>query len=37
MQKGLSGGFFKKEIEELMGVSFNKNKELKDILTKAQE
>ena len=36
MQKGLSGGLFKNEIDELLGVSFNKYKEIKDILTKAQ-
>lgn len=32
MQKGLRGGFFQKEIEELMGISFNKNAELKSII-----
>jgi exosome complex component RRP42 len=37
MQKGMSGGLFKNEIEELLGVSFNKHRELKDILTKAQK
>lgn len=36
MQKGKSGGLFKKEIEELLDASFNKYGELKDILTKAQ-
>ena len=36
MQKGKSGGLFKNEIEEMLGVSFNKHKELKDILEKAQ-
>lgn len=36
MQKGMSGGLFKKDIEELLGVSFNKYGELKDILTKSQ-
>ncbi len=36
MQKGKSGGLFKNEVDELLGVSFNKYKELKDILTKAQ-
>jgi exosome complex component RRP42 len=36
MQKGKSGGIFKNEIEEMLGVSFNKHEELKDILTKAQ-
>jgi exosome complex component RRP42 len=36
MQKGKSGGLFKNEIDELLGVSFNKYKEIKDILTKAQ-
>ena len=36
MQKGKSGGLFKNEIDELLGVSFNKYEEIKDILTKAQ-
>jgi exosome complex component RRP42 len=36
MQKGLRGGIFKAEIEQMLDVSFNKHKELKDILTKAQ-
>jgi exosome complex component RRP42 len=36
MQKGKSGGIFKNEIEQMLGVSFNKHEELKDILTKAQ-
>lgn len=35
MQKGMSGAFTKKEIDELVTVAFNKNKELKDILVKA--
>ena len=33
----MSGGLFKSEIEELLDVSFNKHKELKDILTKSQK
>ena len=36
MQKGKSGGFFKNEIGELLDVSFNKHRELKDMLTRAQ-
>jgi exosome complex component RRP42 len=36
MQKGKSGGLFKNEIDQMLGVSFNKYKEIKDILTKAQ-
>jgi exosome complex component RRP42 len=35
MQKGGSGGFFANEVEELTDISFNKHKELKDILKKA--
>ena len=37
MQKGLSGGFFTNEVEELVGISFNKHKELKNILEKHQK
>ncbi len=37
MQKGLSGGFFVNEIEELIDVAFNKHKELKDIIEKGQK
>lgn len=37
MQKGKSGGLFKGEIEQLLEVSFNKHKELKDILTRSQK
>ncbi len=36
MQKGKRGGLFKNEIEEMLGASFNKHKELKDILERAQ-
>jgi len=36
MQKGLSGGFFLEEVENLMDISFNKHKELKSILEKEQ-
>lgn len=37
MQKGLSGGFFVNEVEELMDVAFNKHNELKGIINKSQE
>ncbi len=37
MQKGLSGGFFLNEIEELIDVAFNKHDELKDIMLKGQK
>jgi len=37
MQKGLGGGFFANEIDELVGASFNKHDELKNILKKAQK
>ncbi|MGI0100808.1 MAG: exosome complex protein Rrp42 [Candidatus Micrarchaeaceae archaeon] len=37
MQKGLSGGFFKNELDELIDISFNKHKELKDIIKKSQK
>jgi exosome complex component RRP42 len=37
MQKGLSGGFFVEEVEELMDISFNKHKELKGIIEKSQK
>ena len=32
MQKGLSGSFYVKEIEELVGVAFNKHEELKSLI-----
>jgi exosome complex component RRP42 len=37
MQKGLSGGFFKGEVEELVDTAFIKNKELRDILKRKAE
>jgi exosome complex component RRP42 len=37
MQKGMSGGFSAKEIEELIEVAFNNHKEQKDIIKKSQK
>jgi len=37
MQKGLSGGFSADEVEELVGVAFNKHKEQKHVIEKAQK
>jgi len=37
MQKGLGGGFYKNEVEELIDVAFNKHEELKGIMKKAQK
>jgi exosome complex component RRP42 len=37
VQKGLGGGFFLNEIEELLDISFNKHKELKSIIEKGQK
>jgi exosome complex component RRP42 len=34
IQKGMSGGFFTNEIEELIDIAFNKHKEIKDIIEK---
>ncbi len=34
MQKGLRGSFYQKEIEELVGISFNKHVELKSLIEK---
>jgi exosome complex component RRP42 len=36
MQKGLGGSFYVKEIEELVGISFNKHAELKAIIEKRE-
>ncbi len=36
MQKGLSGGFSAKEVEELVEVAFNKHKEQKDMIKRSQ-
>ena len=37
MQKGMSGGFFADEVDQLVGAAFNKHKELKDIIEKSQK
>ncbi len=37
MQKGLSGGFFESEIEELIDVAFNNHKELEEYNRKSAE
>jgi exosome complex RNA-binding protein Rrp42 (RNase PH superfamily) len=37
MQKGLRGGFSVKEVEEMIDISFNKHKELKDIIKRGQK
>jgi exosome complex component RRP42 len=37
MQKGMSGGFFAGEIDELVDAAFNNHKELKGIIKKAQK
>ncbi len=37
MQKGLSGGFSQKEIDELIEVAFNKHKEQKNIVKSSQK
>jgi exosome complex component RRP42 len=37
MQKGLSGGFSAKEIDELVGAAFNNHKEQKSIIEKSQK
>jgi hypothetical protein len=37
MQKGMSGGFFAGEIDELVDAAFNNHKELKSIIKGAQK
>jgi exosome complex component RRP42 len=37
MQKGLRGAFSVKEIEDMIDISFNKHKELKDIIKRGQK
>jgi exosome complex component RRP42 len=37
MQKGLSGGFFVNEIEQLIDISFNKHSDLKSIIKQMQK
>lgn len=37
MQKGLGGGLFVNEVEDLIDVSFNKHAELKDLMKQAQK